>query len=151
WSPLTSVGGTGATGTTGATGAVGATGDTGPLGLFVNGTWTDSVTYSTFSLVTFNGSIYISTADANTNQTPGVSSNWTLYTQGLFGGVPGPTGATGATGAAYPFFGLWDSVTTFQAGAFVIATTGATPPNSLWIATVTNTNEPPNATNSSSP
>ncbi|MBS1585358.1 MAG: hypothetical protein JSS82_07390 [Bacteroidetes bacterium] len=118
WSPLTSVGNTGVTGTGGGTGSTGATGNTG-FGFVAAGVWNGSLVYDTYYVVTYLGELFISTKDGNTNETPGVSTNWTKYVAKGSTGNTGNTGNTGVTGASYTFSGAWNVSEPYVEGAFV--------------------------------
>ena len=106
-------GATGATGSTGATGAAGADGADGAngadgQGFTYHGNWSDTTTYTSYDVVTYDGSAWITPDVASTGDTPGVAGGWYLFVEkGATGdtgstgpqGDPGPTGSTGGTGA----------------------------------------------------
>jgi hypothetical protein len=157
WALLAQQGVTGATGPTGSTGLtgpigatgpqgiqglIGSTGPTGPTGppVAFQGTWSSLTTYGTGDAVFFNGSSYISLANANLNNTPNNGAPWALLAQQGVTGPTGPTGLTGATGPIGPtgpqgiqgiignigpagptgppvaFKGTWSNLTTYAAG-----------------------------------
>lgn len=60
------------------------------------GTWDPTTHYALDDSVTYNGSLYVLTADSSTNDIPGYSSAWSLVVS------RGPQGSTGATGAQGP-------------------------------------------------
>jgi hypothetical protein len=116
----------GATGAQGAIGATGATGPQGPQGAIgvtgppvtFKGAWSAAVTYSVGDIVSLNGSVYVSLAALNLNNSPTSSpAQWAVFAQagstrpteaqgpqGVTGptGAQGPAGPTGATGAQGP-------------------------------------------------
>lgn len=134
-------------GPAGATGTLGPVGPTGPAGasgasVTLNGTWSSASTYSIYSAVTYQGSMYLSSVSGNFNQTPGVSSNWTLYAAKGRGGSTGPVGPGGATGATPVYSGNWSSVVNYTTGELVSYN------DTIWISQQPSTNVTP-GTNSS--
>lgn len=83
----------------------------GKVGFTPGGTYNSGTTYPALTVVTSNGSSYVSKQTVSGVQ-PGVSSNWSNYwqliaSQGATGatgktGIQGPKGATGATGPTGP-------------------------------------------------
>jgi Collagen triple helix repeat (20 copies) len=140
WALLAQQGTTGATGATGAQGPQGTQGATGPQGppISYGGTYSSSTTYSTGTVVYYNGSAYISLVNSNTNNTPSSSpTQWGLLAaQGATGstgaaGATGSAGATGATGAA--------GATGAQGPTGPTGATGATGPAGPGIFSMTST------------
>jgi collagen type I alpha len=86
----------GAPGIPGAQGVAGATGATGPTGSLTPVTaYNPATSYSSGSIVYYQGSTYQSTANNNLGSTPSAGPPWTLIAQQ---GATGPTGSTGAAG-----------------------------------------------------
>lgn len=98
--------GYGVQGVTGATGTAGATGATGKAGLVYLGSYSSVTNYGLGDVVLWSGSSYVSLAEGNHGNTPGlVPGMWGVLTaQGPVGvtGATGAVGGTGATGALGP-------------------------------------------------
>jgi uncharacterized protein (TIGR03437 family) len=86
----------GAPGIPGAQGVAGATGATGPTGSLTPVTaYNPATSYSSGSIVFYQGSTYQSTANNNLGNSPSAGLPWTLIAQQ---GATGPTGSTGVAG-----------------------------------------------------
>ncbi|HZU29017.1 MAG TPA: hypothetical protein VFA04_26060 [Bryobacteraceae bacterium] len=86
------------TGPIGLTGPQGQTGPQGAAGLTWRGPWAAGQSYAKFDAVSWNGSAWINSTDANQNQPDAQGSGWTLLASVGAKGDPGPKGDTGPQG-----------------------------------------------------